>query len=185
MTYQEVIEKIKPDFQNFINAFKTEVMKIRTSHLSPSFIEDIRADCFGQELPLKQLGAISSVSNRELVIQLWDKSYAEGVVKAIERENLGLGIRTEENSVYLTAPSLTEESRKGLVQLLHKKQEETFQNFRRLRDKAWKEIQDKCESGEIREDDKFRGRDKLDDLMRDHREKIEEMAEKKEKEILG
>ena len=69
--------------------------------------------------------------------------------------------------------------------MLMKKKEESFQELRRLRDKAWKDIQDKFTKGEIREDDKFKGRDKLDESVRDFREKMDEIAERKEKEILG
>lgn len=185
MTYQEIIDNLKPELEKANSNFKGELMKIRTSHLSPALIEDIKADCFGQELPLKQLGAISSLSPREIIIQLWDKSYVEGVVVALEREGLSLGVRIDGNSIYFTAPALTEESRQGLVQLLNKKKEEAFQRIRHLRDEAWKNIQDGFAKGEIREDDKFRGKDKLDELVRDWREKIEEMAEHKEKEIRG
>lgn len=185
MTYEEIIEKIKPELQNLVDSFKTEMMKIQAGRLSPGFLENIKADCFGSVLPLKQLGAISSVSPRGLLIQLWDKSYVEGVVKAIEQENLGLSMRMEENNIYLTAPSLTEETRQNLIQLLREKKEEAFQNIRRLRDKAWKGIQEGFQRGEIREDDKYRGKDKLDEIVRKYRDKMEEMTKNKETEIKG
>ncbi len=183
--FQKIIDQAKKDLQKATDNFKSDMMKLRASSLSPELLEDIRADCFGTEMPIKQLGSISALSNREIMVQLWDKSYVEGVLKAIEREGLILSSRIDGASIYFTAPSLTTESRNDLIKLLNKKKEEAFQELRRLRDKAWKDLQDEFAKGEIREDDKFKGRDKLDESVRDSREKMDEMAEKKEKEILG
>lgn len=185
MTHQEIIDNLKPDLLGAVDDFKAEIMKIQTGRLNPSLIEDIKADCFGQELPLKQLGAISAVSQRELALELWDKSYVEGVINAIEKQGIDLGMRMDEKTIYLTAPALTEESRKNLAHLLNQKKEAAFQQIRHLRDRAWKDIQTGFQQGEIREDDKYKGKDKLDETTREHREKIEEMVENKEKEIKG
>lgn len=183
--YQIILDQSKKDLQKAADDFKSDMMKLRASSLSPELLEDIRADCFGQEMPIKQLGSISALSPREIMVQLWDKSYVDGVLKAIEREGLILSSRIDGASIYFTAPALTAESRNDLIKLLNKKKEEAFQELRRLRDKAWKDIQDKFAKGEIREDDKFKGRDKLDESVRDFREKMDEIAERKEKEILG
>ena len=185
MTYQEIIDNLKPELEKIADDFKLEMMKLRSGRLSPALIEDIKADCFGSFLPLKQLGAISSVSQKEILLQLWDKSYVEGVVSAIEQESLGLSMRLDGNNVYLSSPPLTGESRQNLIHILNKKKEETFQEVRRQRDKAWKVIQDGFQQGIIREDEKYKGKDKLDEITRDFREKIEEIADNKENEIKG
>ncbi|MDD5738373.1 MAG: ribosome-recycling factor [Candidatus Pacebacteria bacterium] len=183
--FQQIIDQSKKDLQKAVDNFKSDMMKLRASSLSPEILEDIKADCFGQEMPIKQLGSISAISPREIMAQLWDKSYVDGVLKAIEREGLILSSRIDGASIYFTAPALTAESRNDLIKLLNKKKEEAFQELRKLRDKAWKDIQDNFAKGEIREDDKFKGRDKLDEAVRDFREKMDEIAERKEKEILG
>jgi ribosome recycling factor len=183
--YQNILDQSKKDFQKSVDEFKSEMMKLRASSLSPELLEDIRADCFGQEMPIKQLGAVSALSPREIMVQLWDKSYVDGVLKAIEREGIVLSSRIDGASIYFTAPALTAESRNDLVKLLNKKKEEAFQEIRKIREKAWRDIQDGFGKGEIREDDKFKGRDKLDELVKDFREKMDEMAARKEKEITG
>ncbi len=185
MEHTEIIDNLEPEIGVAVDSFKGEIMKLRSNRLSPALVEDIKADCFGSLLPLKQLGAISSISNREIMVQLWDKSYVEGVIAALEQEGLGLSVRIDGEKIYLSSPPLTEESRQNLIQVLNKKKEESFQIIRRLRDGAWRQIQDGFQQGEIREDDKYKGKDKLDKTVREHREKIEEMAENKEKEIKG
>ena len=185
MTHQEIIDKLKPDIEKVVNEFKQELIKLRSGRLSPASIEDITADCFGNMMPIKQLGAISSPSPRELLVQLWDKSYVDGVAKAVESAGLGLSVRIDGVKMYFSAPPLTSESRENLILVLNKKKEEVFQELRKLRDRAWKSIQENFQAGEIREDDKFKGRDKLDETIREHREKIEEMVENKVIEIKG
>lgn len=185
MSYQEILEKIKPDLEKAQENFKSQLMEIRAGRLTIGLIEDIKVDCFGSILPLKQLGAISFSSPREILVQLWDKSYIESVVRAIEKRNLGLGMEVEGNNIYFSAPPLTEDSKKNLIKVLNQKKEEIFQNIRHRRDRAWKEIQEGFQKGEIGEDDKYRGKDKLEELIREQREKIEEVVENKRKEIEG
>ncbi|NQU82740.1 MAG: ribosome-recycling factor [Parcubacteria group bacterium] len=185
MTYQEILDNLKPELEKTKEDAKQELMKLRSGRLSPALIEDIHADCFGAMLPLKQLGAISNLSPRELSLQLWDKSYVEGVVKAIEIAGLSLSVRIDGENIFLTAPPLTTESREDLIVVLNKKKEEIFQQLRHKRDKSWRAIQDGFQAGEIREDDKFKGKDKLDESVREFRDKIEEMVKDKETEIRG
>jgi ribosome recycling factor len=185
MSYQEILEKIKPNLENIVDSFKGEIAKIHPHRISPNLIEDIKVECFDSILPIKQLGVISHSSPRELALQLWDKSYLTQVTRAIEKENLGLSIRIEENTIYLSAPPLSKEQRENLIRVLNQKKEEAFREVRRLRDKAWKEIQEGFQKGEIREDDKYKGKEKLEETIREYRGKIEQISENKEKEISG
>ncbi len=183
MSYQEILDKIKPNLEKALEFFKEQLKEIRTGGVSAGFIENLKVDCFDSVLSLKQLGAISVPSPQKILVQLWDKSYLEQVIKAIEQENLGFSINIDGNNVYLLAPPLTEENKKILIKFLNKRKEEIFQNIRHIRDDGWKEIQDGFQKSEIREDDKYRGKDELEELIRDYREKIEVLVENKEKEI--
>jgi ribosome recycling factor len=86
--------------------------------------------------------------------------------------------------IRINIPPLNEESRKELVRALHQKMESARIVIRSLREQAWKEIQGKERSGEIREDDKFRGKDELQKLIDDYNKKIEDLGGIKEKEII-
>ncbi|GAH19700.1 unnamed protein product, partial [marine sediment metagenome] len=78
---------------------------------------------------------------------------------------------------------LTEEYRKNLLKILSEKMEEARKTIRRWREEAWDKIQEKTKEGEIREDDKFRAKDELQDLIDEYNQKIEEIGERKKKEI--
>lgn len=184
MTYQEIIDKIKPELDKVIIFLEREVSKIRTSRANPSLAEDIEIECFGQKFPLKQLASISIAGPRQLTIQPWDKSYLEPIEKALSQASLGAAPIVDKDSIRISFPQLSEEYRKDLLNLLSTKKEESKRTIRRWREEAWHKIQEKFQEGEIREDDKFRGKDKLQELIDEYNEKIEQIGERKKKEIL-
>jgi len=183
VNYKEIIEKIKPELDKVLSFFEKELAKFRSSRASPSLIEDVSVECFGQKFPLRQLAAISIPEPRQLLIQPWDKSYIEGIVKALEKTGIGANPIVEKEVIRINLPALTEEYRKELLRIISQKQEEAKKIIRKWRDEAWAEIQKNFREGKIREDDKFRGKDELQELVDEYNEKIEEMGERKKKEI--
>jgi len=184
MGYKEIINKIRPELDKVIGFLDRELAKIRTGRASISLVEDIIADCFDKTLPLKQLGAITLSGPRQILIQPWDKSYLESIEKAIRQAGGGLNPIVDKDAIRINLSPLSEEFRKDLLRVLSEKQEEVRKTIRRWREEAWGEIQRKFKEGEIREDDKFRAKDELQDLIDEYNQKIEELGERKKKEIM-
>ena len=183
MEYQEIINKIKPELEKVISFLDRELSKVRTSGTSISLIEDIQVDCFGQKMLLKQLAAISAPEPRLIVIQPWDDSYIESIQKALEKANIGANPIVDKKIIRLSLPPLTEEYRQSLVKLLSEKRENARKTIRHWREEAWKEIQEKFREGELSEDAKYKGKDKLQELIDEYNEKVDNKVEKKKKEI--
>lgn len=183
MDYKEIIEKIKPEVDKTIDFLQREMAKIHTGRPSISLIEDIEVECFGQTFPLKQLGSISSSGPRELVVQPWDKSYLEAIEKALSRSGKGLTPVVAGEIIRISFPPLSQEYRQELLKTILEKKEAARQTIRHWRDEAWGEVQEKERAGEIREDDKYRAKDELQELVDEHNEKIDKMVEAKKKEI--
>lgn len=181
--HQEIINKIKPELDKVISFLERELAKIRTGRATPALVEDVIVDCFGQKLPLKQLAAISVPEPKQISIQPWDKSYIEGIVSALEKTGIGANPVVDQETVRINLPALTEEFRKDLIRLIAEKEEEARKTVRRWREEAWAEIQDKTRNSQIREDDKFRAKDELQELVEEYNEKIEQAAQRKKKEI--
>ncbi|MBU4298783.1 ribosome recycling factor [Patescibacteria group bacterium] len=184
MDHKEIINKIKPELAKVINFLEKELAKFRTSRATPSLVEDVIVECFGQKFPLKQLALVSIPEPRQLLIQPWDKSYLEGIVRALERTGTGANPIVDKDAVRVNLPPLTQEYRKDLLRLISQKQEEAKKTVRRWREEAWAELQGKFKEGKIREDDKFRGKDELQELVDEYNKKIEEIGERKKKEIM-
>lgn len=184
MEYKEIIEKIRPELEKVIRFLEGEVAKIRTGRVSPSLVEDIQVDCFGQKLPLKQLAAISCPEPKQILIQPWDKSYIEGIEKALSQSSILASPIVDKEVIRINLPALTEEFRKNLLRVIAEKQEEARKTIRRWREEAWKEIQEGFKEGKIREDDKFRAKDELQELIDEYNKKTEDLGEKKKREIM-
>ena len=158
-------------------------MKFRTGKASPSLVEDIIVESFGQKFPLKQLASISLSGPRQITIQPWDKSYIESIEKAILQASLGISPIVEKDVIRVSLPVLSDEYRKDLLRILSERQEDARITIRRWREQAWDEIQKEAKSGTIREDDKFRAKDELQDLVDEYNKKVEDMTERKKSEI--
>ncbi len=183
MEYKDIIKKIEPEMERVISFLERELVKIRTGRASASLIEDIVVECFNQRFPLKQLAAISSPGPKQIVVQPWDKSYIEPIEKAISRSSLGAAPIVDKDLIRISLPPLSYEYRGSLLRILSEKQEEARKTIRHWRGEAWEEVQEKTKQGEIREDDKFRAKDKLQELVDEYNKKIDEIGEGKKKEI--
>lgn len=182
--YREIIDKIRPELDKVINFLDREIAQVRTSRASPALVENIVVEYLEQKFPIKQLAAISVPQPRQIVIQPWDKSYFEPIVNAISKSSLGAAGVVDKDLIRINLPSLTEEYRKSLQKLLAEKSEQAKLTIRHWREKAWKEIQEQFQDKKIREDDKFRAKDELQKLVDDYNKKIQDIKEKKEKEIM-
>ena len=181
--YQEIINKTKPEMEKVISYLEKELNNIRASRATPSLVEEIIVDCFGQKFPLKQLAAISVPEPKQILIQPWDKSYIEGIAQALQKRGSGLSPVIDKESIRVNLPPLNEEYRKDLIRLVSEKEEQARRTLRKWREEAWKEVQEKTQKSEIREDDKFKAKDKLQEIIDQYNEKIEKMGENKRKEI--
>ena len=183
MEYKEIINRIKPEMDKAMAYLDKELAKIRTGRASVSIVEDLAVECFGQRFPLKQLAMISVPESRQIVVQPWDASYFEPIQKAISESALGLSPVADKNVIRINMPDLTGDYRVSLARVIAKTQEDARQTIRKLRDQAWSEVQKKEREGEIREDDKFKAKDDLQEMIDNYSKKIEESGERKKKEI--
>jgi ribosome recycling factor len=121
---------------------------------------------------------------KSLLITPWDKSVATDIDRAIRESNLGLSVSLDGQGIRVSFPELTSERRVLLVKLVKEKLEEARIKVRTEREKNLGEIDRKVDLGELSQDDKFRFKTELQKLVDDINAKLEELAMKKEKEIL-
>lgn len=181
--YKEIIQKIKPECEKAVIFLSSEMGKIRTGRATPALVEDVVVDCFGQKFPLKQLAAISTPEARQIMIQPWDSSYIPGIVSSLQKTGIGANPIVDNVAIRINLPTITAEYRKDILRLISEKQEDARKVVRKWREEAWSEIQVGFRDGKVREDDKFKAKDELQELIDDYNEKIEEIGNKKIKEI--
>ena len=182
--YNEIIKKRESDLEKAIEHLKIETAKIRTGRANPSMVEDLLVDYYGTKTPMKQVASINTPEPRMIVIQPWDKGALTAIETAIRESDLNLNPNNDGVLVRVNIPMLTEDRRKDMVKILNQKTEDGRIVVRSIREEIWKEIQDFQRDGKISEDDKFKGKDKLQEVVDEYNKKIEDIRTKKEAEIM-
>lgn len=182
--YQDIIEEKKLNFEEALVHFKGETDKFRTGRATPALVDYLSVDYYGNRTPLKQVASINVPEPRSLMIQPWDRSALSAIESAIREANLGFNPVNDGVVVRVNIPALTEERRKDLVKSLNHKAEEARIAIRNIREEVLRDIQNLEKAGEISEDDKFRGKDILQEVVETYNKRVEEMRKKKEEEIL-
>jgi ribosome recycling factor len=183
LNWNELIESKKSEFEEIIERLKEDLKKLRVSRVSPGLVEDLKCEVFGQKFPLKQLGQISIVPPRQILIQPWDQSYVPSILKAIEESGLNLSPIADKDGIRIEIPPMTEEFKKDVLKILSQKKDKAKKMIREIREKIWSKIQQAFYEKRISEDEKYKAKDKLQDLVEEYNEKIDELIEKKEQEI--
>ena len=182
--YKEAIESKTPEFEKALEYFKEELNQLRTGRASAALVENLNVDYYGAKSPLKQVASISIPEPRTIVISPWDKGSLVNIEAAIRESQLNLNPMNDGQVVRINIPALNEERRKELVKVLNQKNEEAKITVRRIREEIWNEIQQLEKDGKIGEDEKFIGKDKLQEVIDEYNVKTEEIRKKKEGEIM-
>ena len=177
------LQNLETKVSESIKHFKEQSAGIRSGRPTPKLVEDITAEYFGQKLTIKQMGSISIVPPREINITVWDKQAIPAIIKAIESSSLNISAHNEGNLIRINLPSLSEERRQELVKLVKKEAEETRIKIRTIRDALNKEIKMQFTEGKINEDDVFKLKEKVQEVVDKANEEIEKTVENKAKEI--
>ncbi len=183
ISYKEILEELEKELKKVLVFFEKELRKIRTERASSSLVDDIRVDYFGKNYSLKELATITTGQQRELIIKPWDKSYIEDIVNALSKSDMKATPTVEEEIIRLKLPSLSKEFRKDLSRLVSQTQEQAKQTIRKWRDEAWGRLKDAEQEKKMSEDEKFKGKKKMEEMVRDYVDQIEQKAENKIKEI--
>ncbi|OGI16296.1 MAG: ribosome recycling factor [Candidatus Moranbacteria bacterium RBG_19FT_COMBO_42_6] len=182
--YKTAIESKKPEFEKALEYFKEELNQLRTGRASGALVENLTVDYYGAKSPLKQVASISIPEPRTIVISPWDKGSLVNIEAAIRESQLNLNPVNDGQVIRINIPALNEERRKELVKVLNQKTEEAKVSVRRIREEIWNEIQQLEKDGKMGEDEKFIGKDKLQEAVDSYNKMIEEVREKKEKDIM-
>lgn len=182
--FNEVMKETEDKMKKALESTKEDLNTIRTGRARPSLVENIKANNYGVATPIQQMAKVMAPEARQIVIEPWDKNNIEAIEKAILQENLGLNPNNDGNVIRINIPKLTEERRKELTKILHKKAEDGKIAIRNIRRDANEQLEMFEDEGEISEDNMHRGFDNVQDLTDKYIGKIESITEKKEKEIM-
>lgn len=167
-----------------LNAMKREFKTVRTGKASPALLDTVRVDAYGSNVPLNQVANVSAPDHTMLVVQPYDKNILEDIERAIMTADLGLNPSNDGSVIRVPVPPLSEERRKEYVKVLHNMAEEGRISIRHARRDAKQEIEERMRDHEIGEDEGHRQLDRLQEMTDEHIERVDELLEKKEQEVM-
>lgn len=174
----------EPKMRRAVEAMERDFAGIRTGRASPALVERIPVDYYGTPTPLNQLAGISVPEAHMIVIQPWDRSVLSSIEKAIQRSEVGLTPNVEGTVVRLVVPPLSEERRRELVRVVHRRMEDCRIEIRNLRREAAEEIRREEREGLIGADEAHRELEKLQQLTDRWIAEVDRLGTVKEQEIL-
>jgi ribosome recycling factor len=180
----ETLEDAEQRMGKTVDALRRELSTVRTGRASPGLVENLRVDYYGTPTPLKQLATIGIPEARLITIQPWDKGSLGAIEKAIQKSDLGLNPANDGSVIRLAIPQLTEERRKELVRLVHKKVEDGRVAIRNVRRDAHEMLRDLLREKEISEDEEHRAQEQLQKITDRYIAQADEVGKEKEQELL-
>ncbi len=180
----EVLGELRERMEKSIEALQNDLMAIRTGRASPALVERLPVEYYGTPTPLNQMASIAAPEPRLLVIRPWDPSSLRDIERAILGSDLGLTPMNDGMLIRLSIPRLTEERRRDLVKVVSRRVEEARVAVRNLRRDALQDLKEFEKEKMISEDEFFRGKDKVQELTDEFVEKIDEIGQRKEEEVM-
>lgn len=181
----EAINKFSEAVNKAVSYFEDELKKLRTGRAHPGMLDGIKAEAYGQEMPLIQLATVTAPEPQLLQITPFDPNNLEAIVSAV-RDNQALGLNPMDDGrlIRIPIPPLTEERRKQIAKQLGEKVEDCMIAVRNARHDSLKQIDQAKKDKAIGEDEYSRISKKIDEIAAKTKTDVDSKAKAKETEIL-
>ncbi len=167
-----------------IEAYKSELSKIRTGRAHTSLLDHVMVEYYGAEVPISQAANISVEDSRTLTVTAYDSSMIQAIEKAIMTSDLGLNPNSAGTVIRVPMPPLTEERRRDLVKVVKELTENARIAVRNIRRDANNDLKELHKEKEISEDEEHKGMDLVQKVTDQSIARLEELLKEKEKELM-
>ena len=167
-----------------IEVFSKELSSLRTGRANSAMLDLVKVDVYGQQMPINQIGSITTPEPRMINIQVWDQNNVNLVDAAIRKSELGLNPQIDGQLIRLPVPELNEERRTELKKLIKSMGEKCKISIRNIRREANEELKKLLKSKEIGEDEEKSFEKNVQNITDKHIKIVDEKITSKEKEIM-
>jgi len=167
-----------------IDVFSKEISSLRTGRANAAMLDLIKVDVYGQQMPINQVGSITTPEPRMINIQVWDQNNVPLIDAAIKKSELGLNPQIDGQLIRLPIPELNEERRIELKKMIKSMGEKCKISIRNIRRDANEELKKLLKSKEIGEDEEKSFEKNVQTITDKHIATVDEKVSLKEKEIM-
>ena len=180
--FDEKTHSLKMD--KAIEVFSKELSSLRTGRANAAMLDLIKVDVYGQQMPINQIGSITTPEPRMINIQVWDQNNVNLIDAAIKKSQLGLNPQIDGQLIRLPIPELNQERRTELKKLIKSMGEKCKISIRNIRRDANEELKKLLKSKEIGEDEEKSHEKNVQTITDKHISTVDEKVSSKEKEIM-
>ena len=167
-----------------IEVFTKELSSLRTGRANAAMLDLVKVDVYGQQMPINQIGSITTPEPRMINIQVWDQNNVSLVDSAIKKSELGLNPQIDGQLIRLPVPELNEERRTELKKMIKSMGEKCKVSIRNIRREANEELKKLLKSKEIGEDEEKSYEKNVQTITDKHISIVDDKVSSKEKEIM-
>ena len=167
-----------------IEVFSKELASLRTGRANAAMLDLVKVDVYGQQMPINQIGSITTPEPRMINIQVWDSNNTSLIDAAIKKSDLGLNPQIDGQLIRLPVPELNEERRTELKKLIKSIGEKCKVSIRNIRREANEELKKLLKAKEIGEDEEKSSEKNVQTITDSHISTVDDKVSSKEKEIM-
>jgi ribosome recycling factor len=178
------LNELKARMQKSISSLKDELTGLRTGRASASLLEPVQVEAYGGKMPLQQVATVTVPEARMLSVQVWDRTLAGAVEKAIRNSGLGLNPAAEGTVIRVPLPELNEERRRELTKVAHNYAEQARVAVRHIRRDGMDLLKKLEKDGDVAQDESRKLSDQVQTATDDAVNEIDNIVALKEQEIM-
>ncbi len=184
MPTKKIIQESESKMKKAVEVLHNELKSVRTGRASTGLVENIKVDYYGTPTPLKQMATLATPQADTVVIKPFDPASVKEIEKAIRSSDLSIAPVVEGKLIRLNVPPLSEERRKQLAAQAKQAGEQTKVSIRNIRREANKQLEKEQKDKLISEDDLEKGKKQIDDITKEHTDKVDSIIRDKSDEIM-
>jgi ribosome recycling factor len=184
MAVKQITDDSITKMKKALDVLHDELKGFRTGRASTGLVENLRIEYYGTPTPLKQLATLAAPQADTIIIKPFDPASIKDIEKAIKTSDLSIAPLVEGKIIRLNIPPLSEDRRKHLVSQAKQLGEQSKVSIRNIRRDAIKHLESEEKEKTITEDDLEKGKKQIDEITKEHTDKIDNMVKQKSDEIL-
>ncbi len=181
---QDMIRETEEHMRKCLEHLRHELGTIRTGRANPAIIEHLHVEYYGAPTPLQTIAAITAPDPRQLLVQPYDRTALGPIEKSIRQSDLGFNPTNDGAVIRITIPQLTEERRRDLVKLVHRRVEEAKVAIRSVRRESNEQLRKWKKDRDISEDEEKRAQEQLQKVTDRFTHDADSIGDAKEQEML-
>jgi len=184
MNSAQILKDSEERMEKDLDVFRNDLKGLRTGRATPGRLDALRVEYYGSPTPIKQIASITCPDASSIVIKAYQANDLKDIEKAIRSSDLGLAPNNDGKVIRLTMPAMSGDQRKKIVQQIKKQAESAKVACRNIRRDGNKHFEDAEKAKTMTEDDRDKGKAKMQDLLKSYEAKVDDLGTKKEKEVM-